>query len=190
MTRIVAGAAKGRRLTVPETGTRPTSDRAREAVFSALASRLRSFVGVSVVDLYAGSGALGLEAASRGAGPVEFVESDQRVVPVLRQNLQAVGLADVLVSAVPVERWIHQGGDRCFDLALMDPPYALPNDEVVGVVRDLATSGRLCPGAWVVVERPHRAGTFDWPDLFEVDQDRRYGEAHMWFGRFGSVAGC
>jgi 16S rRNA (guanine966-N2)-methyltransferase len=200
VTRIVAGVAKGRRLAVPDAGTRPTSDRAREAVFAILESRWGPLAGARVVDLYAGSGALGLEAASRGATSVEFVESDRSAVRTLRSNLDAVGLAGLRVRPVPVERWLRgrpsvtapdAGGDvGPFDLVLVDPPYAVSGEHITRVLGELAETGRLRPGAWVVVERAHRTGAFGWPSSYQAELDRRYGEAHVWFGCFGSVAAC
>lgn len=196
MTRIVAGSAKGRRLGVPPGGTRPTSERAREAVFSALTARWGSLDGARVLDLYAGSGALGLEAASRGAAHVELVEADRAAAVVLRRNADAVALPGLVVSAVPVERWVATSGRRLgesgqpFDLVFMDPPYAVSHDEVTSVLVSLAAAGLLREGGWVVVERASRSEPFAWPTGFSAEQDRRYGEAQMWFGRFGSVAAC
>ncbi len=138
--RIVAGAAGGRRIDVPPgAGTRPTSDRVREAVFNALES-LGAVAGARVLDGFAGSGALGIEALSRGAVHATFADTDPQAVEVVNQNLRALGLADrATVLARPVERSLAPGGP--FDLVLLDPPYAYEGwgallAELVGVVSD------------------------------------------------------
>src|SRR5690348_3512202 len=133
--RIIAGAWRGRVIEPPPgRGTRPTADRVRETLFSMLASRLGSFEKLRVADLYAGSGALGLEALSRGAAEVVFVESGPRVLPVLRKNLAAVGLPGARVISGPVSGVVAGPPPARFDLVLADPPYATPVDEVRGVL--------------------------------------------------------
>lgn len=194
MSRIIAGTLKGRRLLVPQAGTRPTSDRAREAVFSSLEARLGGFSGRHVLDLFAGSGALGLEALSRGAGLATFVESDRRAADVLAANIDALGLTAAVVHRMPVRDWVRPAHGRVpdspADVALIDPPYAMSNDAVTELLEGLAEHGRLAANCVVVVERSHRSDGFQWPTGFDRDQGRRYGEAKMWFGRFGSVTAC
>ena len=183
MTRIVAGLAGGRRLQVPPAGVRPTGDRAREGLFNSLGTLL-DLQGVAVLDLYAGSGALGLEALSRGAAAVTFVESSPRVLPVLTANLAAVGLpgGQVLRGSVPTV--VAGPAPRAYDLVLADPPYATPSAEVGDVLRSLAGGGWLAPGAVLVVERSSREAPWDWPTPLEGLRDRRYGEALLRYGRF------
>ena len=181
MTRIVSGVAGGRRLKVPRTGVRPTGDRAREALFNSLGSQLE-LRGAGVLDLYAGSGALGLEALSRGAGMVVFVESSPGVLPVLKANLAAVGLPGGRVIAGSVPTVVGGAAPAAFDLVLADPPYATPDDEVIGVLRSLSDGGWLAPGAVVVVERASRDQPFEWPTPFTGLRDRRYGEALLRYG--------
>lgn len=185
MTRIIAGVARGRRLAVPTHGTRPTSDRAREAAFSALESRLGGLTGLTVADLYAGSGAMGLEALSRGAGRVDLVENAPGAVAVLRQNLESVGLPGGHVHAVAVERWVKQPAqdEGAADLILLDPPYSVSHEHIATVLTDLAAHGRAAPHCVVVIERPSRSGDFGWPAGFSGGRGRRYGEATLWFGR-------
>ena len=183
MTRLISGVAGGRRLKVPRSGVRPTGDRAREALFNSLGSLLE-LRGSTVLDLYAGSGALGLEALSRGASRVVFVESSPGVLPVLRENLAAVGLPGGRVVAGPVSGVLGGPPPARFDLVLADPPYATPDDEVVGVLQRLAEGTWLSPGAVVVVERSSRDRPFDWPTPFAGLRDRRYGEAVLRYGRF------
>jgi len=183
MTRIIAGAAGGRRLRVPASGVRPTGDRAREGLFNSLGSLL-DLEGARVLDLYAGSGALGLEALSRGAAEVVLVENGPRVLPVLRANVAAVGLpgAHVLPGSVPTAV-----GKACdgppFDLVLADPPYAVPPETVLVVLDGLVTHGWLAPGAVLVVERPAREDPWEWPTPLQGLRDRRYGEALLRYGR-------
>lgn len=186
MTRIIAGTAKGRRLAVPATGTRPTSDRVREALFSALDSALGAWAGVRVLDLYAGSGALGLEAASRGAAHVTLVERDRRALVTLRANVASVALPGAVVRAGDVGRVVASPAPVPYDLVLADPPYDLDATRVEQVLRDLADGGWLCPGARVVVERDRRHGV-DWPAGYRPEPERRYGDTvlapALWYRR-------
>ena len=182
MTRLIAGIAGGRRLKVPRSGVRPTGDRAREALFNSLDSLLE-LRGATVLDLYAGSGALGLEALSRGAGSVVFVESSAGVLPVLTANLASVGLPGGRVVAGSVHTVLGGAPPARFDLVLADPPYATPDTEVIGVLQRLSGGGWLAPDAVVVVERASRDQLFEWPTPFTGLRDRRYGEALLRYGR-------
>jgi 16S rRNA (guanine966-N2)-methyltransferase len=186
LTRVIAGEARGRRLAVPggagATATRPTSDRAREGLFASVLSELGSLAGKRVLDLYAGSGAVGLEALSRGASHALLVESDPRAVAVIRSNIAAVGLPGVQVRGEKVERLLARSPD-CgpYDFAFADPPYAVPAADVTRVLGLLAR-GWLAPGALVVVERATRSGELGWPAGFLLGKSRRYGEATFWYG--------
>jgi 16S rRNA (guanine966-N2)-methyltransferase len=184
MTRIVAGAAGGRRLSVPAGDrTRPTSDRVREALFSALESAFGGALGgLRVLDLYAGTGALGLEALSRGAEHCLLVESDPRAAAVIRSNVKAVGLPGAVVVASTVERALAVPPDAPYDLVLADPPYAMVDAELSGVLVSL-TGGWLAPGALVVVERDRRSAPVTWPDGITGSRERKYGETMLWYGR-------
>lgn len=180
MTRIVAGAARGRRLAVPPAGTRPTADRAREALFSSLDSELGGFAGLGVIDLYAGSGAVGLEALSRGADRVLLVESDRRAAEVARSNVKTVGLPGATVLVRPAER-LGPNPDAAYDLLFADPPYDVPMETLRAVLTVLAADGWLTADATVVVERSKR-DEWSWPDGYAADRDRKYGEARLWYG--------
>lgn len=186
MTRVVGGSARGRRLRVPADGTRPTSDRAREAVFSSLESlRGLSWADTVVLDLYAGSGALGLEALSRGAARVDLVEADRRAAQVVRANVALVapvsGTAHVHLA--DVERWVRRPpGGVHYDVVFCDPPYSIPGEAVRPVLTALVDGGSLADGCLVVVERPQR-DAWVWSAGFEPVRDRRYGEAHIWVAR-------
>jgi 16S rRNA (guanine966-N2)-methyltransferase len=188
VTRVIAGAAGGRRLAVPGgMSTRPTSDRAREGLFGTVLSELGSLAGMRVLDLFAGSGAVGLEALSRGASHVLLVESDDRAVAVIKANIAVVGLAGAQVSAARVERLLARPPDVApYDLAFADPPYALADAAVTRIVESLAR-GWLAPGALVVVERATRSGEVGWPGDFIAGKSRRYGEATFWYGRRAST---
>jgi 16S rRNA (guanine966-N2)-methyltransferase len=182
VTRIISGVAGGRRLKVPPSGVRPTGDRAREGLFNSLGTLL-DLDGAAVLDLYAGSGALGLEALSRGAASCVFVESSPRVLPVLRANLAAVGLAGGRVVAGSVPAVVAGPPPQQFDLVLADPPYATPAAEVSGVLRSLVDGGWLAPDAVLVVERSSRAADWEWPTPLVGLRERRYGEALLRYGR-------
>jgi 16S rRNA (guanine966-N2)-methyltransferase len=182
VTRLISGVAGGRRLKVPPSGVRPTGDRAREGLFNSL-STLVDLDGARVLDLYAGSGALGLEALSRGAAEVVLVESGPRVLPVLRANVAAVGLPGARVVAGSVPTVVSGPAPAAFDLVLADPPYAVPVEEVLGVLRALVAGGWLGPDAVVVVERSSREAPWEWPTPLRGVRDRRYGEAALRYGR-------
>jgi 16S rRNA (guanine966-N2)-methyltransferase len=171
--RVIAGIAKGRRLkSPPGDTTRPMMDRVKEAIFSSLGAEVR---GARVLDLYAGSGSLGLEALSRGAESATFVEWRRDVARVLRENIDLVGLGGVVVPA-KVEEYLTRPGPA-IDLAFVDPPYALALPSVEHVLGLLAL--RLADGAIVVLHR--RAGTGDAvpPPGMETTGRRRYGDAEV-----------
>lgn len=184
MTRIIAGAAKGRRLAVPPgTGTRPTSDRGREGLFASLVSMRGSLRQARVLDLYAGSGAVGLEALSRGAERVIFMESDPRAAGIIRANIETVGLPGASVKTSAVARVLARGpAEPPFDLVVADPPYAAGADEVTAMLVALTRHGWLAPGALVAVERATRSAPLTWPPGYIPYRSRRYGEATFWYG--------
>jgi 16S rRNA (guanine966-N2)-methyltransferase len=172
VTRVIAGSARGRRLQVPAgTTTRPTSDRAREGVFSSLQS-LHDLEGARVLDLYAGSGALGLEALSRGAASATLVESDPDAVAVLRANAAHLGFGSAYVLAVPVERFLAVDPEPRYDLVLADPPYELAVEPVLELLLPW-----LADDAVVALERRARGPETAWPAGYDPVRERRYGEA-------------
>ncbi|MFB8388137.1 16S rRNA (guanine(966)-N(2))-methyltransferase RsmD [Microbacterium sp. NPDC055910] len=182
MTRIIAGRAGSFALTVPDAGTRPTSDRVRESLFSALESA-GEVEGARVLDLYAGSGALGLEALSREAASVDLVEKNPRAATVVQKNADRVAAVDGVQGTVRVHRTAAAGYLRSargpFDLVLIDPPYDLPVDEL-SLVLDLLVP-LLAPGATVIVERATRSGPPDLPTGLEAVRDKRYGDTTLWW---------
>lgn len=188
MTRIIAGRARGRRLDVPARGTRPTSDRVRESLFSSLDAELlggsETWSTTTVLDLFAGSGALGLEALSRGARSAVLVESDRGAARVLRENCAVVGLpgADVLARRVESLASGTPVSDAA-SLVLVDPPYDRPAGEIARVLGDLLASGWIGHGARVVVERPTRDEASPLPVGWTMDRQRRFGDSCLWYGR-------
>jgi 16S rRNA (guanine966-N2)-methyltransferase len=185
MTRIIAGVAGGRRLAVPPKGTRPTSDRVREALFAAL-DHDPGLGGATVLDLCAGSGALGLEALSRGAAHALFVESDRRAAAVLRRNVADLGLPGAAVRAAAAGTVLAGPADRAYDVVLVDPPYDVPDAEVAAWLAAAAAHGWLAADATVVVERGARSGAFPWPEPLRAARERRYGDTVLHVGlRYG-----
>ena len=180
MTRVVAGTAGGRTLRVPPKGTRPTSDRVRVALFSRL-DHLGVLRGARVLDLYAGSGALGIEAASRGAAAVTLVDSARAATDVCRRNVAALGLTAVDVVTQRAERFVQSPVGAPWDLVLVDPPYELPEPELAAVLEGLAGEGRLTAHAVVVVERSSRTPEPAWPEGLQRTDRRAYGETVVWF---------
>jgi 16S rRNA (guanine966-N2)-methyltransferase len=191
VTRVIAGSAGGRRLAVPAgDATRPTSDRAREGLFGTVVSEIGPLAGKRVLDLYAGSGAVGLEALSRGAREVLLVESDARAAAVIRANIAAIRLDGALVRHDKVERTLGRPSDTKYDLAFADPPYAVTGKAVTRVLTMLA-AGWLADEALVVIERATRSGTLDWPPAYQPGKSRRYGEATFWYGWYsGGMVTC
>jgi 16S rRNA (guanine966-N2)-methyltransferase len=189
MTRVIAGAAGGRRLAVPPgTGTRPTSDRAKEGLFSTWESLRGTLHGARVIDLYGGSGAVGLEALSRGAEHVLLVEAEPRAARVIRENVRALGLPGAEVRAGRAEKVVAGPPPaRPYDLVFLDPPYAVEDDELREILLTLRTGGWLDEDAVATVERSTRGGEFRWPEGFEGLRARRYGEGTFWYGRAAQV---
>ncbi|TMS00777.1 16S rRNA (guanine(966)-N(2))-methyltransferase RsmD [Nonomuraea basaltis] len=183
MTRIIAGSAGGRRLAVPPgRGTRPTSDRAREGIFLTLDS-LYGLRDARVMDLYAGSGAIGLEALSRGAAEAVLVESDPRAVRTIKANIQSLGLEGAGVVADKVERALAKTPDAPYDIVFADPPYAVSDSEVLRVLELLRDNGWLVDEGLVAFERESRGKALMWPEGYVEERVRRYGEASVWYGR-------
>ncbi|AVV40293.1 16S rRNA (guanine(966)-N(2))-methyltransferase RsmD [Streptomyces sp. P3] len=189
MTRVIAGAAGGRRLAVPPgTGTRPTSDRAREGLFSTWQSLLGGPLdGERVLDLYAGSGAVGLEALSRGAAHTLLVEADARAARVIRENVRNLALPGAEVRVGKARQVIEAQPTAPYDLVFLDPPYAVSDDDLREILLTLRSGGWLAAEALVTVERSTRGGEFRWPDGFEALRARRYGEGTFWYGRAAST---
>ncbi|MBW6468448.1 MAG: 16S rRNA (guanine(966)-N(2))-methyltransferase RsmD [Anaerosomatales bacterium] len=187
--RVIAGTLRGRRIDAPSgTVTRPTSDRVREALFSRIEATSGPFtVEWSGLDLFAGSGALGIEALSRGAGRMTFVERDRSALRVLRSNLEALGLTG-RSTVLPGDSFRVASTDALtgapFSLLFLDPPYRIDESEVRGAVQRLVSLGTLLPDALVVWEHSSSAHAL-WPEGFEDLGSRRYGDTAVTLGRAG-----
>ena len=191
MSRIIAGSHRGRRLTMPDTGkTRPTTDRVREALFSAIISWAgtsalpaeQTLRGLGFCDLFAGSGAVGLEAASRGAAPVLLVENDRKTALTTAKNVASLGLGARLLTT-KVEALVRQPAEVGFDVVFADPPYDLGAAAVESVLAAVVEQGWVAPDGLVVVERSRRTSDVSWPSGFDGGWSRRYGETVLFFGR-------
>jgi 16S rRNA (guanine966-N2)-methyltransferase len=181
MTRIIGGLAGGRRIDTPRgTSTRPSSDRVREALFSAIESWCGSLQGLRFLDLYAGSGAVGLEAWSRGAGVVTLVEQDRRTAGLITQNARALGFAKAHVLVGSVAATLARPPVAPYDIVFMDPPYPTPDEEVDETVARLPGDW-VVPGGMVVVERSSRSRGPTWPAGFSDTRHRKYGETTLWY---------
>jgi 16S rRNA (guanine966-N2)-methyltransferase len=166
--RIIAGRWRGRPLVAPPgQDTRPTADRVRESLFSMLASRLGSFEGLQVADLFAGSGALGLEALSRGAAHCVFVENDRAAIEAIRRNLAALGASGEALARSAE----HAALPAPVDLAFLDPPYGS------GLASAVLAKLNVAPGAWVSVETGRSESVA--AQGYETEAERVYGKAKI-----------
>lgn len=183
MTRIIGGTAGGRRLQAPRgSTTRPTTDRVREALFSAIESRLGSLQGLRFLDLYAGSGAVGFEAWSRGAGVVKFVDSDRRAASLIADNARQLGCRAAMVVTASVETTLRRTTAAPFDVVFLDPPYALGDAEVDAHLDALVEQEWIVPGGLVVIERSSRSAGPTWPPGWAAEAEKSYGETTLWYG--------
>lgn len=185
MTRIISGLAGSLKLTSPAKVTRPTSDRIRESIFSRLESRA-VIDGARVLDLYAGTGALALEAASRGAALTWMVERDGKAAAVCVANLKIVAKAllkeevefEGKVVNKSVTSFLATPGEFDFNLVFIDPPYEITNDEVVA---DLEALKEILKDATVVVERSSRSDAPVWPAGYTLDDEKSYGDTVVYW---------
>jgi 16S rRNA (guanine966-N2)-methyltransferase len=184
LTRIIAGEYGGRRLVTPRgRDTRPTTDRTREGLFNALDSMV-DLPGARVADLYAGSGAVGLEAASRGASHVLLVEAGRAAARVVRGNIEALGAGAVAVlNTARVEQVVASRPGEPYDVVFADPPYDLGDPELAGVLAALVANRWLPDRGVLIVERSTRSPEPVWPRGVTPGRSRRYGETTLWYGR-------
>ena len=184
--RIIAGSAKGRKLISPEgTSARPTSDRAREALFSSLESEFGELNGIRFLDLFAGSGAVSAEAMSRGAKFCTVVESDRIALEIARKNVEMVRNISPDAQVVYIEGEVETFAKRPsnpFDVIFLDPPYSYPDSDLTEIVGDLRSSGFIAPSTLVIVERASRSSGFGWPPMMREVKERRYGNAVIYYG--------
>jgi 16S rRNA (guanine(966)-N(2))-methyltransferase RsmD len=184
VTRIIGGVAGGRRIAVPPRGTRPTTDRVRESLFNIVTARL-DLTGLAVLDLYAGSGALGLEALSRGAASALLVESDQRTAAVIARNIETLGLPGATLRRGVVAAVLAGGAPSPVDLVLADPPYEVQTAELEAVVAALGAHGWVRKGAVAVVERAAASALLRWPQGWAGWPERVYGDTRLELAEFG-----
>lgn len=178
MTRVIGGIAKGRTLKVPASA-RPTADRVRESVFTAMEHRLGSFEGLSVIDLFAGSGALALEALSRGAASAIAVESNRKAAEVIRSNAQTLGLP-LRVEVQDAFRMVASRSAAGFDVIFADPPYESFSDEQISkLLDDIRNNGWLAEDGWLVLERSGRKPMLTLPPGAVESEERKYGDTSV-----------
>jgi 16S rRNA (guanine966-N2)-methyltransferase len=174
--RVIAGSVGGRKLVAPESGARPTTDRLKEALFSSLGpARVQ---GATVLDLYAGSGALAIEALSRGATRAVLVDFDRAAQEAVRANLRSTGFeASARFQRAPVVAFLAASvAEAPFDLVFLDPPYDLPDDELAAALRALNTGELVAAGATIVVERLKASEPLSLPEGWGIEKERAYGD--------------
>lgn len=192
MTRIISGTHGGRRIQTPAgDNTRPTTDRVREALFSALQSQFGTragstrdggaLEGLRFLDLFAGSGAIGLEALSRGAAAADLVEHDRKTAQLIKANVVGLGLEGARVVVSSVSRFVQQHPRTPYDVIFLDPPYAFDADALSDLLTVLAGPQWSTPESLFVVERAKR-DVFAWPPLLEPVREKKYGETILWYG--------
>ena len=184
--RIIAGRAKGRNIDAVASATRPTSDRAREALFSTLASEFGDFDGLHVLDLYAGTGAIALEALSRGASIVHAVEKDESAAQAIEKNYENIKSAQCSgtfhLYTMGVHRFLQDRAQIRYHFIYVDPPYDLDDLDVVETLIALVSGGFLHPQALIAVERNSRVREISWPDGLEQVREKNYGQATIFYG--------
>jgi 16S rRNA (guanine966-N2)-methyltransferase len=184
--RIIAGAAKGRPISAVASATRPTSDRAREALFSTLASEFGDFEGLRVLDLYAGTGAVALEALSRGAALVHAVEKDEAASKAISANFDSVKSAELKGSfhlyTMGVHRFLGDKSQYRYHFIYIDPPYDVDDIDVVETLVQLHDNNFLDPDALIAIERNSRVKEISWPYGYEEMRVKNYGQATIFYG--------
>ena len=186
--RIIAGVAKGRTLGVVAGATRPTSDRAREGLFSSLTSEFGTFEGLHVLDLFGGSGAIGLESLSRGATLVHVVEKDDEAQKTIETNFEIVKKSkptgNFHLYGMSAERFLKDAPKSRYHLVYIDPPYDFSNQAVEDVLSSLNDNDFLNRDAFIAVERTTRGEQFIWPDAFVPARERKYGQATIYYANY------
>lgn len=184
--RIIAGRAKGRNIDAVASATRPTSDRAREALFSTLASEFGDFEGLHVLDLYAGTGAIALEALSRGASVVHAVEKDEPAAQAIERNYENIKSAQCPgmfhLYTMGVNRFLQDKAQLQYHFVYVDPPYDLDDLDVIETLIQLVSGDFLHPQALIAVERNSRVREISWPHGLEQVREKNYGQATIFYG--------
>jgi 16S rRNA (guanine966-N2)-methyltransferase len=183
--RIIAGLGKGRNLLSPQGAVRPTSDRAREALFSTLESEFGSLQDLNFLDLYCGSGAVSAEALSRGAAFVQAVDKDEKATSVARANHDLLGnipgIGSSSVITMSVSRFLDRQPDLKFDIVFIDPPYETNFEDVAANLTKLTVNGFLKQNSIVAWERDSKNRTFAWPQGLRAVKERKYGAATIYY---------
>ncbi len=186
--RIIAGVAKGRTLGSVAGATRPTSDRAREAIFSSLLSEFGDFLGLHFLDLFGGSGAIALEALSRGASLVHVVEKDDEAQKTIENNFELVNknmpVGKFHLYSMSVQRFVADPPKEKYHIAYIDPPYEFLDSEVEDILYKLHLGGFLKDDALIAVERTAKRSNFSWPAGFSAVRERNYGQATIFYGNY------
>ena len=186
--RIIAGLGKGRRLFSPPSITRPTSDRAREGLFSSLISTFGTLEGLHFLDLFAGSGAVGVEALSRGAGLVESVENNSSSAEVCEKNfallLNQPNLGKFKVHKTTTFEYLNHVANKQFEIIFIDPPYEVSNLEIEKILRKIESNNLLSKFGVIAIERDAKGQPFTWPDAFEEVKIRSYGQGAIHYGSY------
>ena len=184
--RIIAGLAKGRSIDSVSSSTRPTSDRAREALFSTLVSEFGDFDGLNVLDLYSGTGAIALEALSRGAALVHAVEKDDaatRAITSNHENVKSAHCPGIFhLYAMSVHRFLQDKAAQQYHFIYIDPPYEVDDIDVVENLIQLRDGGYIHPQALIAVERNSRVKEISWPEGLEPLREKNYGQATIFYG--------
>ena len=184
--RIIAGLGKGRKLFSPPSITRPTSDRAREGLFSSLISTFGTLDGLHFLDLFAGSGAVGVEALSRGAGLVESVESNPVSAEVCEKNFELLknqpDLGKFKVYETTTFEYLNHLANKQFEIIFLDPPYEVTNIEIEKILRKIQSNNLLSKFGVIAIERDAKGAPFTWPEGFEEVKIRSYGQGAIHYG--------
>ena len=186
--RIIAGVAKGRTLGTVAGATRPTSDRAREGLFSSLLSEFGDFLGLHVLDLFGGSGAIALEALSRGATLVHIVEKDPEAQKTIENNYELVNknkpAGKFHLYSMSAQRFVTDAPKETYHIVYIDPPYDFSDTEVGEILIKLHAGSFLKDDAVIAVERTAKRSNFSWPDGFSAVRERNYGQATIFYGNY------
>ncbi len=184
--RIIAGIGKGRKLFSPPSITRPTSDRAREGLFSSLISTFGTLDGLHFLDLFAGSGAVGVEALSRGAGLVESIESNSESAQVCEKNFELLlnqpNLGKFKVHETTTFEYINHLANKQFDIIFLDPPYDVTNIEIEKILKKILSNNLLGKFGVIAIERDAKGAVFTWPTGFQEVKVRSYGQGAIHYG--------
>lgn len=182
--RIIAGSSKGKTLFSPPETTRPTSDRAREGLFSSLESEFGSINNLNVLDLFAGSGAVGVEALSRGAANVFAVEQHEPTSRIAQKNFELVKNASGKFTVInsPALRFVSAPRQITFDIIFMDPPYEVSNSDIEELVTAIELNGLLAERGLIAIERASKNSPFAWPAPFIQEKIRSYGQGSIFYG--------